>query len=203
LLKTEPKFILPQRTTALPNQVQLVDLTGDSSDSDDSFLELSEVVSHVTVKEEKVKKEVVIEPEPTGHKREGSLSTSQPPGNTIKRSKPAAKTRSVKVSKRTKPKRQASPSIVLVGEGNSKGEESEEGEEEGEGLGLGIGLGEGEYATLTQQEATLWEKLDELGEQSEEEENIVEEVEGEESEGELGRQTKSGRRVHLPQRFAD
>jgi hypothetical protein len=117
-IKAEPEFTLAQRTTALPNQVQLVDLTGDSSDSDDSFPELLEVVSHVIVKEkeeEKVNKQV-IKPGLAGHKREGSRSTSKPPGNTTKRSKLAVKTNR---SKRTNPKRQAKLSIVRGG--NSKG----------------------------------------------------------------------------------
>ena len=105
-IKTEPVFELKKRTTALSNQLEFVDLTGDDSSDDNSLPELSEVLSGAIVKLEKgnQQSEVVIKPEPTGRKREGSLSTYQPPGSTTKRSKPAKTTKSTKPTKSTSSK---------------------------------------------------------------------------------------------------
>jgi hypothetical protein len=169
-IKTEPVFGLQKRTTAPSGHVEVIDL---SSDDDDSLPELSEVILEVAVKLEKGNQHLEV-----GHKREGSLSSYQPPSGATKRSKP------------TKPTTKSTSAKLTT----RKGEESEE---EKEGEGLIVELGEEEQATPTQGQATpgLWEKLDKLrggasrGEQSEE--------------NNKGSKTKSGRRVQFPQRFTN
>ena len=190
-IKTEPEYALPKRTTALPDQVQVVDLISDTSDSDGSFPELSDVLSPVVKKEANQDlpsdKQVLIKPVATrSHKRERSLSTYQPPSTSTKRSKPAKPTKSAKGSERTKllMKARGKPVVVVLGQESEEKRDREEG-------GFGLGLGEGGQETLG-----LWEKLGESEGDSEGEQS-----EGDKSAEEKGKQTKSGRHVNLPQRF--
>jgi len=140
--------------------------------TDDSPDESLPGVSQVISKTKHIENEVVVKKEPGAHKRAGSLSIYQPL-STAKRSKPARK--------------------------GAELEERERGEQEQEGHRQRVQDGqEGHMYGGQEEQEELWQQLDRLVEESEEEQS-------EQSKGEQGQKskTKSGRRVQLPQRFAD